>query len=136
MSEKLKKIAKNTLRRVLKRHTEPTGSPIIANPPKLPGESDQEYIERTVWEPLRERSNKNRMAVEAVIGKEAVSILYSAGISNLHVEEDGTISGSRTASTWYPEVEYIKNLSVQIVNDRPVINGNVTESVTDVGKII
>lgn len=136
MSEKLKKIARNTLRRVLKQQTEPTSSHIIAKPPKLPGESNQEYIERTVWEPLREISNKNRMAVEAVIGKEAVDILYSAGISNLHVEEDGTISGSRTASGWYPQVEYIKNLSVQTVNDRPIINGNVAERITDVGKII
>ncbi|HEX9059684.1 MAG TPA: hypothetical protein VF941_05870 [Clostridia bacterium] len=85
---------------------------------------------------LAKKREENLCTVESVIGKKALSVLQNAGITDLHVEEDGTISGERSVERGLPQVDYIKNLSVQIINDRPVINGQVTRSVTDVGKVI
>jgi hypothetical protein len=75
-------------------------------------------------------------ALAQLLTEEQREALYQAGIYNLHLEADGTLSGERTDTSWYPRTDYLGNITVKREDGRMTVHGDVLNSVEDVGKVI
>ncbi len=60
-----------------------------------------------------------------------LEIIIKEHIHNLHIGEDGSLCG-QTESTWYPSVNYLKN--IRILNGK--ISYEIVKTVEDAGKVI
>ncbi len=80
--------------------------------------------------------NSKKPSLEQILGKQAIALLNNAGIYNLKVENNGSISGEQQVVRGLPQTDYIKNISIRIDGGKIVIGGEITNSVTDLGKII
>ncbi len=80
--------------------------------------------------------NDRKPSLEQVLGKQAVSLLKRAGVHNLRVETDGSVSGEREVLRGLPQTDYISNLSMSIKKNKIVIGGEIKKTITDVGKVI
>lgn len=80
--------------------------------------------------------NDKRPKLEQILGKQAIAVLNEAGISNLRVEKDGSISGEHQVVGGLPQSDQIKKISLKIESGRIVIRGRISGSTTDSGKII
>jgi len=80
--------------------------------------------------------NNKKPTLEQVLGKQALKILHDAEITDLCIEDDGSISGSRLVMGGLPTRVSIKNIELRICKDKIIIDGQVTDRHIDEGKII
>lgn len=80
--------------------------------------------------------NDQRPTLEQILGRQAMDLLSRSGIRNLRVEADGSISGEITSVNGLPQIDSISNLTIRVEGNRIVIEGKISGSTTDVGKII
>lgn len=76
-----------------------------------------------------------RSTVEQILGQQVMEILKGIGVGNMYVEKDNSISGNRTTVRGLPVVDSLKNIYVRVDNDRIIVDGNVVNSTTDLGKV-
>lgn len=80
--------------------------------------------------------NNNKPTLEQILGRQTLELLRQAGIRNLQVEPDGSISGEQMSVNGLPQINHISGLEIRIEGTRIIIGGTISRSNTDVGKII
>lgn len=79
--------------------------------------------------------NNKKPSIDEVLGRQALEILKTAGIHNLRVENDSSISGERSTVRGLPVVDTLRNIKILIKNDRIIVDGDITDTYTDLGKV-
>ena len=74
--------------------------------------------------------------VQDVLGKDKVEALYGAGIYNIKIEPDGSISGNRHGNNGMPIVKYLKNITIEMANGLPEIGYDLDHSSENIGAVI
>lgn len=74
--------------------------------------------------------------VTDILGKTKVEALLGAGIQNIQVEKDGSISGTRDGNNGMPTVQYLKNITIEMSNGLPDIDYALDHSVENTGAVI
>lgn len=74
--------------------------------------------------------------LEKVLGRQVIDLLYQAGISNLSLDDEGSVCGSMQVVRGLPATDYIRGLTIRIKEDKIVIDGKIVESIEDIGKVI
>jgi hypothetical protein len=74
--------------------------------------------------------------LQDILGKVKVEALYGAGVTNLKVEQDGSISGTRDGNNGMPTVQYLKNITIKMENGLPEIRYDLDHSVENIGAVI
>jgi len=65
-----------------------------------------------------------------------LELYRQAGIQDIHLEKDGSISGETDRLYYYPTTSYVKGVSIGIRDGKIMIDGTITKSVTNSGAII
>jgi hypothetical protein len=74
--------------------------------------------------------------IQDILGKAKVDALLGAGVRNIQVEQDGSISGTRDGNNGMPTVQYLKNITVKMDNDHPEIDYTLDHSEENTGAVI
>lgn len=74
--------------------------------------------------------------IDTVLSEQLRSVLRNAGIRNLRVEPDGSISGESDQITYYPTTHQIHNIRLEEVDGKLMINCNIGKGSEDIGKVI
>jgi hypothetical protein len=87
---------------------------------------------------LCEILEKQRATVRPILGEQVLKILNESGIHNVHLELDGSLTGTYSTVEGLPVYKTIKNLRIEIDQNgkKIVINGDAGESTVDIGKVI
>lgn len=85
---------------------------------------------------MKERRKHEKKSVNEVLSDQLRKLLTQSGIRNLHVEDDGTLSGETNRITHYPMTHRLKRIRLEIVNGILKINADITESSENTGSVI
>lgn len=85
-----------------------------------------------------EALENQREVVRPVLGEQVLKILGRSGISNVHLEPDGSLTGTYSTIEGIPVSRTVKNLRIELdqTQQRIVIKGDPEKSSADIGKII
>lgn len=81
---------------------------------------------------------KQKEAVRPVLGEQVLKILGESGISNVHLEPDGSLTGTYSTIEGLPVYKTVKNLRIELdqIQEKIVIKGDAGKSTVDIGKVI
>lgn len=85
---------------------------------------------------MNERREQEKKSVNEVLSDQLKKLLTQSGIRNLHVEDDGTLSGETNQITHYPTTHQLKRIRIEIVDGKLKINADVTGSNENIGSVI
>lgn len=85
---------------------------------------------------MEERIKQERKTLSEVLSEQLRNLLTQSGIRNLHVEDDGTLSGETNQITYYPMTHQLKRIRMEIVDGKLKINADVTGSSENTGSVI
>lgn len=82
------------------------------------------------------KEKDNNLDLLVALGEQALDVLHEAGIIDLNLNTDGSISGYRSVIQGVPVNQNVENIRLHIAGGKIRIAGNITESVVDEGKMI
>lgn len=90
----------------------------------------------TETQTIEEQENHQRLLV--ALGKQTLRVLNDAGIANLTLRPNGSVSGERNTVMGLPQVDYVDDIHLYLdrLEEKIKIGGIISNSITDVGKII